>query len=149
MSCTGGALVAIAMLNFADLCGCIIVAVRRGVSTSRLGTTKFVPQNGGQGVAHETVQGTPSHVSIHQVAVNLPGACQRLLNSVLRHFCEGDALDLFVLKHILYSNNVSGLLAALWGLALPNKCYVVPCKVMYRCQWHVSSLHGAVERSQQ
>lgn len=85
-----------------------MVAVGHGVSTSRLGTTNFVPQNGGQAKAHEIVQDTPSPVCIHQVAVNLPRAFQRLLESFLRHFCEGDTLDLFALKHILYSNHVSG-----------------------------------------
>lgn len=90
-----------------------MVAVGRGVSTGRLGATKFAPQNGGQVIAQETVQDTPSHVCIHYVVVDLPGACQRLLNSFLVHFCEGDALNLFAWKHILYSNHVNALWTAL------------------------------------
>lgn len=86
---------------------------RVNLSTGRLGTTKFAPQNWRQVVAHEIVQSTSCPICIDQVAVNLPRVRQRPLDSFLRHFCERDPLDAFALQHILQNSLLSSSLTAL------------------------------------
>ena len=68
------------------------------VDTSRFSGPKFLPQNGRHGIAHEVVQGSTGTVRIHQTAVYLPRACQRILHSFLCHFLEGNSLNCFALQ---------------------------------------------------
>ena len=113
-------------------------------STGRLGTTKFAPQNGRQIITHEIVQGTSGPVCIDQVAVYLPRACQRPLNSFLCHFREGDALDPCALQHILQNRQPSSALTALWCVALPTRHALTPPRVSCcNAQGCASSTTGA------